>query len=188
MCFIKEWEVVDLENPIYETTLSAGTKSASTKLDSVMKNLHESKQDQDKINYPAMAAIFTAAKINIHNAVVTEALKRSAYKERVRVNEITNIDLLPSDAVVITDSYSFYKSTYLKSLPNERVWVGLDARLNGLVLAFQLKDFSCIVKYSVTRVPQNQTLPDYELTYHVKSRPNFDHHQCWVYELQKQSF
>jgi hypothetical protein len=182
MCFIKEWKVNDLVDPTYVTILSVDTS-----MDRVMKTLHESKQDQGKLNLSAMAAIKTTAKINIHNAVVTEALKRSAYKERIRLNEITDIGLFPSDAVVITDPYSFYKSAYLKSLPEERVWVGLDARLNGLVLAFQLKDFSCFVKYSMTRVPQKQTPPGHGLMYRVKSRPNFDHHQCWVYELPKQA-
>lgn len=162
MDFIKEQEVDVLENPLYETTISVV------------------KPQDDKTNHSATATMITAAKINIHNSVVTEALKQSAYEKRVQINEVTDIGLFPSDTVVVTDPYTFYKSEYLKSLQDERVWVAMDARLNGLVLAFQLKDFSCIVKYSVKKVPPPRGR---DLACCVKSRPNLDHHRCWVYEL-----
>lgn len=178
MCFIKEWEVDDVENPLYQTTISVA-KDMFTR-----SGIRVQAPQDDKTGCLATSAISTCAKINIHNWVVTEALKQSAYKERMCVNDIADTGLFPSDAVVITDPYSFYKSAYLKSLPDERVWVSMDVRLNGLVLAFQLKDFSCIVKYSVTKIPPSR---DHKLACQVKSRPNLDHHRCWVYQLPTQT-
>jgi hypothetical protein len=175
MCFIKEWEVDDLEDPLYEYALSADAKMLQAQ-----KVLHASEQGQDNLKYSAMSALALCAKISIHNSVATEALKQSIYKERVRLDDEIDVGLFPSDTVVITDPYSFHKSLYLKSLPEDRVWVSMDARLNGLVLAFQLNDFSCIVKYAVKKIPPPR---NGEIARHVKVRPNLDHYQCLVYQL-----